>query len=161
MALHHKKYLSRISAFVDGELDEEARDLLKEHLKSCRDCETALEDFRRLKELASRASHFRINPYFLTRIKATLEQPPVLVKDASELVARLFIPLLTLLVLAVILLFSSSGIERGLTADDYLYFRGQKTPIEQQLLSREDPFSKEEVLLLSVSNRSGEEPNGR
>jgi anti-sigma factor RsiW len=39
----------RISAFVDGELDHDARDRVLSHLAQCRDCRSAAEEHRQLK----------------------------------------------------------------------------------------------------------------
>src|SRR5262245_31911486 len=39
----------RISAFVDGELDHDARERVLSHLAQCRDCRSAAEEQRRLK----------------------------------------------------------------------------------------------------------------
>ena len=45
----------RISAFVDGELDHDARDRVLSHLAQCRDCRNAAEEQRRLKVSVSAA----------------------------------------------------------------------------------------------------------
>jgi anti-sigma factor RsiW len=45
----------RISAFVDGELDHDARDRVLGHLAQCRDCRNAAEEQRRLKVSVSAA----------------------------------------------------------------------------------------------------------
>lgn len=161
MELGHQKFLPLISAFVDGELREDVRHELEKHLETCDECATALGDFRRLKAVSSTAPPYPANPHYLTRIRALINERPSIDWDASAIEAKLLAPLLTILVVAVILLFSVVEKERIVGSDDYLYFGGQRTVIEQQMLSRLDPLSKEEVLLLTVSTRGGEEANGR
>ena len=160
MGLHQKRMFPLISAFVDGELREDDRRRLEEHIGSCEDCRKTLEDFRLFKDMGLRAKPFPITPYYLTRIRAAIEKGPAAPWGALEIEAKLFAPLLTILVLALIILFSVTESEKVFTSDEYL-FGGRKTLVEQQLLSRPGKVSNEEVLLLTVSTQKGEEPNGR
>ncbi len=160
MTLHQRKFFPLISLFVDGELKESARQRLEEHIESCDECKQALQDFRRLREIGSHSKGFSVNPYYLTRVRAAIDRKPAPAPDASVIEARLLIPVLGVLVTVLVILFSISEPEKPLASDDYL-FEGRKTLLEQQFLSRERAFSKDEVLLLSVSTHRGEEPNGR
>lgn len=161
MKLQHKKFLPLLSAFVDRELKDDVRHQVEEHLEACEECSGVLENFRRLKSAGSTAKPFPINPHYLTRIRAALGEGRAVDWDASVIEAKLLGPLLAILVVAVILLFSVVEKERVASSDDYLYFGGQRTVIEQQLLSRLGPLSKDEVLLLTISTHGGEESNGR
>jgi hypothetical protein len=160
MRLQHRKYHVLISALVDGELGDDLRREVDEHLGKCADCERALRDFRLLKEVGAGINPFPVNPFYLTRLRATLDKPLAISWGASEIEAKLFAPLLTILVLALILLFTITERRQVASTDDYL-IGGRRTLVEQQLLSRPGKVSNDEVLLLTVSTQRREEPYGR
>lgn len=160
MRLQHRKYRILISALVDGELSDDVRHGLEEHLSECADCARALRDFRLLKDLGASGKPFPVKPFYVTRLRTTLEKPPAISWGASEIEARLFAPLLTILVLALVFLLTIAEKPRVVSTEDYL-FGGRRTLVEQQLLSRHGKVSKDELLLLTVSSQREEEPSGK
>jgi hypothetical protein len=160
MRLKHKKYQVMISALVDEELRDEERKELEEHLSACVECRRALQDFRLLKEAAPGAKPFPVSPFYLTRLRAALKNAAAVSWGASEIEAKLFAPLVAILVLALIFLFTITERRTGFGTEEYL-FGGRRTLVEQQLLSRPGKVSTEEVLLLAVSAQRGEEQYGR
>jgi len=155
MERHLKKYLPLISSYVDDELQTEVRRFLEDHLRGCGACQGALEDFRKLKAVASALPPYSASPYFLTRLKANLETQPETNGEVAAIEARLLVPIIGLLVLALALLFSFTGKE---TSEGYLFYStAQQTVVEEQLLQRQVPFSKDEVLVLVVSDHRREE----
>jgi hypothetical protein len=160
MRLQHRKYRVLMSAHIDGELREDLRHELEEHLSECADCVTALRDFRLMKEVGASGKPFPVKPFYLTRLRAMLDKPPAISWGALEIEAKLFAPLLTVLVLALIFLFTITEKRQVVSTEDYL-IGGRRTLVEQQLLSRSGKVSKDEVLLLTVSTQRGEELYGR
>jgi hypothetical protein len=160
MRLQHRKYQVWISALVDGELRDSKRQKLEEHVNACAECERMLSDFRLLKGVGTSAEPFAVNPFYLARLRAALDKAPAISSGASEIEAKLFAPLFTILVLGLILLFTITE-RRGVGAGDDYLFGGRRTLVEQQLLSRHGQISKDEVLLLTVSTQRGEELYGR
>ena len=160
MGHHTRKFLPLLSALLDGELGEDERRRVESHIEGCEECKEILIDFRRLREIGAAARPYPVNPYYLTRLKATLRGGVRDAWEASEIEAKLFGPMLAVLVVAIILLFSVTEGERAFSTDDYL-FGGRKTLVEQQLLSRQGKVSQDEILLLTVSTPYGEEQSGR
>jgi hypothetical protein len=160
MEAQHSTYRAMISALIDGELSDDSRRKLESHLRACPACEQTLKDFRCLKEMGSTAKPFPASPFYLTRIKAALDRSSATPWGVSEIEAKLFGPLLAILVLAIILLFSVTERESPATPDEY-FFGGQKTVVEQQLLLRSEKMSKEEVLMLTSLSQAGEERSRR
>lgn len=161
MKSHERKYLPLISAYIDHELEEEQRVNLEAHLRSCDQCWDAVRHFQQLKEIGSRVPGYSTNPYYLTRVKAAIERRREISGEAVVIEARLLAPMLGLFLIAVAVAFFILGGEKGISPDDYLYPMSKQTAAEQQVLLRPTPFSKEEVLLLAVSDNRGEELNGR
>jgi hypothetical protein len=160
MRAQHSRYRAMLSALMDGELSDDSRRELDRHLSACPSCERTLEDFRHLREMGSTAKPFPANPFYLTRIKAALDRSSATAWGVSEIEAKLFGPLLAILVLAIILLFSVTERESPATPDEY-FFGGQKTVVEQQLLLRSEKMSKEEVLMLTSLSHTREERSRR
>jgi hypothetical protein len=156
MRAQHSRYRAMISALIDGELSDDSRRELDNHLSACPVCEQTLKDFRRLKEMGSAAKPFPASPFYLTRIKAALDRSSATPWGVSEVEAKLFGPLLAILVFAIIVLFSITERESSAAPDEY-FFGGQKTVVEQQLLLRSEKMSKEEVLMLTSLPQAGEE----
>jgi hypothetical protein len=161
MTSHEKKYAPLISAFVDEGLEMDERESLEEHLKVCDRCSEVLRDFQALKKHGASLLPYAVNPFFLTRLHAKLRDTNARIKDSAVVEARLFVPLLVTLFLALIFLFSFSTSESSGATDDYLYFSGRRTLAEQQLLSHEGPISNDDVLMLSVTTTLREEPGPR
>jgi hypothetical protein len=149
-----------ISALVDGELSGDARHELEEHLSECADCARTLRDFHLLEEMGAGGKPFPVDPFYLTRLRAMLGGPPAVSWGASEIEAKLFGPLLALLVLTLIFLFSIAEKPKIASSEDYL-IGGRRTLVEQQLLSHPGRVSQDEVLLLTVSSQREEEPSER
>jgi hypothetical protein len=160
MRAHHSRYRAMISALIDGELSDGSRRELDNHLSTCPVCEQILKDFRRLKEMGSPAKPFPASPFYLTRVKAALERSSATPWGVSEIEAKLFGPLLAILILALIFLFSITEKESSASPDEY-FFGGQKTVVEQQLLLRSEKMSKEEVLMLTSLSQTREEQSRR
>jgi hypothetical protein len=160
MRLRHRKYKILISAVVDGELSGDARQELEEHLSDCAECARTLKDFRLLEEMRGSAKAYRVDPFYLTRLRAVLDKPAAVSWGASEIEAKLFTPLLAVLVLALIFLFSIAEKPKVISSEDYL-IGGRRTLVEQQLLSHPGGVSQDEVLLLTVSSQGGEESSER
>jgi hypothetical protein len=160
MKLQHRKYQVLISALVDGELKDEERQELEDHVGECAKCGGMLRDFRLLREAGTGAKTFPVNPFYLTRLRAALDKAPAISWGASEIEAKLFGPLFAILLLALIFLFTMTERRGAVTPEEYL-FGGRRTLVEQQLLSRPGQVSKDEVLLLTVSTQRREELYGR
>ncbi|MGA9364435.1 MAG: zf-HC2 domain-containing protein [Bacteroidota bacterium] len=160
MRLQHRKHQVLISALVDGELEDDERQELEEHVSVCAECERLLSDFRLLKEVGTGAKPFPGNPFYLTRLRAALGRATAIPWGASEIEAKLFGPLFTILLLGLILLLTMTERRGAIAPEEYL-FGGRRTLVEQQLLSRSGQVSKDEVLLLTVSTQRREELYGR
>lgn len=160
MRLQHRKYQVLISALVDGELKNEERRELEEHVGECTKCEGMLRDFRSLREVGTGAKPYLIDPFYLTRLRAALDKPPAISWRASEIEAKLFGPLFAILLLSLVFLLTMTE-RRGAAASEEYLFGGRRTLVEQQLLSRPGQVSKDEVLLLTVSTQRREEQYGR
>lgn len=160
MRLRHRKYQILISALVDGELSGNERYELEEHLSRCADCARLLRDFRLTEEMGVSGKPFLVNPFYLTRLRAVLDKTLAVSWGASEIEAKLFAPLLVLLVLTLVFLFSIAEKPKVTSSEDYL-IGGRRTLVEQQLLSHPGRVSQDEVLLLTISSQREEEPSER
>jgi len=64
----------KLSAFLDGELTDEAKEQILEHLSHCRRCAETIETWRqvygRLDELPTNP----LKPFFLSRVKTRMQQ---------------------------------------------------------------------------------------
>lgn len=161
MKNHERNYLRLISAYIDQELEGKQRLSVEAHLRSCDQCRDAVKSFQQLKEIGSRVPEHSVNPYYLTRLKAAIERRREVSGEAVVIEARLLAPMLGLFLIAVAVTFFILRGEKAVSPEDYLYLMSKQTAAEQQVLLRPTPFSKEEVLLLAVSNNRGEELNGR
>lgn len=68
-----KKIQKKLSAFMDGELDEQQQELVQTHLQDCRDCQEALEHLNRIDRVLGEVSEMAVQPFFLSRLHARLQ----------------------------------------------------------------------------------------
>ncbi len=62
----------RLSAYIDGELDERERREVRAHLDGCRWCQREVEQLRRTREFLSNAPSYDLPPDFHRRLRAEL-----------------------------------------------------------------------------------------
>ena len=70
--------VGRISAYLDGEVDDAERERIDRHLQGCAGCRAAVEQFETVIDLAGRltaADVARIDPLIRDRLMATLRIP--------------------------------------------------------------------------------------
>jgi anti-sigma factor RsiW len=66
----HKK----ISAYLDGELSEDERKSVAEHLETCRGCQTRLEELSRVSDSLDLLAKVSAPPFFAARVKRRISE---------------------------------------------------------------------------------------
>jgi anti-sigma factor RsiW len=72
------EFVSLVTAYLDGEVDEEQRRRIDKHLEGCRGCRAALNQFQTVIRLAGRltaAGVADVDPLIRDRLTATLRVP--------------------------------------------------------------------------------------
>jgi anti-sigma factor RsiW len=72
------EFVSLVTAYLDGEVDEQQRRDIDQHLDGCRGCRAALAQFRTVIRLAGRltaADVADVDPLIRDRLTATLRVP--------------------------------------------------------------------------------------
>jgi anti-sigma factor RsiW len=72
------EFASLVSAYLDGQVDQEQRTRIDKHLEGCRGCQAALNQFRTVIRLAGRltaADVADLDPLIRDRLTATLRAP--------------------------------------------------------------------------------------
>ncbi|OYD14413.1 hypothetical protein CH333_08015 [candidate division WOR-3 bacterium JGI_Cruoil_03_44_89] len=64
----------RLSAFLDGEVSEEEKRQILEHLKSCPDCQGELETLHQLSDSLDYFEEIEPSPYFMIRLKQRIAE---------------------------------------------------------------------------------------
>ena len=59
----------KLSAFLDGEVSEEEKQLILEHVKSCDLCRKELEALSQVSEVLEVMDEIQVSPFFITRLK--------------------------------------------------------------------------------------------
>jgi RNA polymerase sigma-70 factor (ECF subfamily) len=67
-----KRYFSRISEYLDGELDERVCGEIERHLKGCPECRECIESLKATVRLCREGSKERISDDFRSRLRAAL-----------------------------------------------------------------------------------------
>ncbi len=109
--------------FVDEELTESQKSLLIRHAENCVDCNTALEDLKRLKRMLARMKQVDVSPSFDAKLMQLIERENVLLSDPwyrMKLYARdnamafTAVPAAAAAIMAAVLLFTLSPLsDRG------------------------------------------------
>ncbi len=90
-----KSIQKHLSAFIDHELDENQAQAISLHLEACPGCREELKRLRRIYEFIDIKDSPPDDPYFLTRVRAGLQQGKRIRRLAGKLewwMARLLIP---------------------------------------------------------------------
>ena len=72
------EFVSLVTAYLDGEVDEQQRRRMDEHLQGCQGCRAALDQFQTVIGLAGRltaADVADVDPLIRDRLTATLRAP--------------------------------------------------------------------------------------
>jgi predicted anti-sigma-YlaC factor YlaD len=72
------EFVSLVTAYLDGEVDQEQRRRIDQHLQGCRGCRAALDQFQTVIRLAGRlttADVADVDPLIRDRLTATLQIP--------------------------------------------------------------------------------------
>jgi anti-sigma factor RsiW len=72
------EFVSLVTAYLDGELDQQQRRRIDEHLQGCQGCQAALTQFQTVIGLAGRltaADVADVDPLIRDRLTATLRAP--------------------------------------------------------------------------------------
>jgi anti-sigma factor RsiW len=72
------EFVSLVTAYLDGQVDEQQRTGIDQHLEGCRGCQTALNQFHTVIRLAGRltaADVADVDPLIRDRLMATLQIP--------------------------------------------------------------------------------------
>jgi anti-sigma factor RsiW len=72
------QFVSMVTAYLDGQVDEEQRRRIDQHLQGCRGCRAALNQFQTVIRLAGRltaADVADLDPLIRDRLTATLRVP--------------------------------------------------------------------------------------
>jgi anti-sigma factor RsiW len=64
----------RISAYLDGEIPEEERKTISEHLERCEDCRTEFAGLSRLMDALNTYEGIEVPSYFVVRLKAHVRE---------------------------------------------------------------------------------------
>lgn len=93
----------RLSAFLDGEVSEQERQFIKEHLKSCEHCQIELEKLSQVSDILDIIQEIEVSPYFITRLKqriADQKQKSLIRLPLTEWIKRALVPAVTTLLVA-------------------------------------------------------------
>ena len=72
------EFVSLVTAYLDGELDQQQRRRIDQHLEGCQGCQAALDQFQTVIGLAGRltaADVADVDPLIRDRLTATLRAP--------------------------------------------------------------------------------------
>jgi anti-sigma factor RsiW len=72
------EFVSLVTAYLDGELDQQQRRRIDQHLQGCQGCQAALDQFQTVIGLAGRltaADVADVDPLIRDRLTATLRAP--------------------------------------------------------------------------------------
>jgi anti-sigma factor RsiW len=64
----------KISAYLDGEISEEERKIISEHLERCEECRAEFAEFSRLADALNVIESIDVPPYFMVRLKAHIRE---------------------------------------------------------------------------------------
>lgn len=64
----------KLSAFLDGEVSKDAKQLISEHLKSCEHCRKEFEAFSQVSEVLEIMDEVQVSPYFMTHLKQRIAE---------------------------------------------------------------------------------------
>ena len=64
----------KLSAFLDGEVSEEQKSLISEHLKSCAYCLKDLEELSRVSDFLDVMEEVGVSPYFMVHLKRRIAE---------------------------------------------------------------------------------------
>lgn len=85
--MDHSYFKDKISAYSDGALEPQERELIRRHLEECAECRKLLEEFRLLSEAVEKHSGLSGDEYFeklATKIENRIAQPKEKVVDVSH-----------------------------------------------------------------------------
>lgn len=88
----------RLSAFLDGEVSEQERQFIKEHLKSCEHCQIELKNLSQVSDILDIIQEVEVSPYFITRLKqriADQKQKSLIRLPLTEWIKRALVPAVT------------------------------------------------------------------
>ncbi|MGH3480124.1 MAG: anti-sigma factor family protein [Nocardioidaceae bacterium] len=72
------EFVSLVTAYLDGQVDQQQRTRIDQHLEGCRGCRAALNQFHTVIRLAGRltaADVADVDPLIRDRLTATLQRP--------------------------------------------------------------------------------------
>jgi len=93
----------RLSAFLDGEVSEQERQFITEHLKSCDSCRKELEELSQVSDILDIIQEVEVSPYFITRLKQRItdqEQKSLIRLPLTEWIRRALVPAVTTILVA-------------------------------------------------------------
>lgn len=72
--MNHKKFQNKIILYLDGDLGEDERIKMQEHLKVCSLCNQHVKDFSKVWKLESVSMRKKPSPYLWTRLEKRIEE---------------------------------------------------------------------------------------
>jgi mycothiol system anti-sigma-R factor len=74
MTAQCKKYFQKISEYLDGELDKEICQKIRQHLQGCPECRRCLDSLRKTIDLCKEAGREKIPSDAQERLRSTLRE---------------------------------------------------------------------------------------
>ena len=85
-----RKIQRKLSAYMDGEVDEDLKTTIEEHIQHCQECQQLLGELDKTWNLLSLLPEAEPVPYFFTRLNARLTSEKA--GKRSKLIDRVLIP---------------------------------------------------------------------
>ena len=64
----------KLSAYLDGEISEEERTAIMEHLEQCEECRGELTSLSKVVDILSGIEGIEVSPYFMTRLRQQIRE---------------------------------------------------------------------------------------
>jgi len=147
-----------LDAYADGFLNIEEAGLLEEHLASCTDCETALQQIIEVKTAVSNLSQLKAPSSFKEALMDRIDsQEPVVVEAIPAQISRSRVQFFSLGIAASILIIGITGYLLYITYADL----DTRTPISESVAHQENKTADEEADRSFKAERSREDLSKR
>lgn len=79
----------RLSAYLDGEIEDNEKETIARHLKTCVSCQEELTRLREVKETLSVLPGMEVPPYFMTRLRQRIRDEESLAERPLPIIERI------------------------------------------------------------------------
>ena len=152
--MNHSRIVEMVSAYVDDELDQQARSFIETHVNGCSECSRRMVELKTMAHELRSAADVTLRPSFAANVLRAIRQSA----DEStgwmlaEFMARRVLVGLSVLVLLTFGYTTLNETEPQATVERYL--RGEPSDsAESQILNNAGEISRDDVLLAAVSKR--------